>query len=84
MPSGESFIRQFIVGQNFFQTEFGKVCQEVSNRLLKQKANKLVNKENYNFSFDFNMQHVIDTKNKTTFFTDWDIFRHNSVRREIK
>ena len=34
MPSGESFIRQFLVGQNFFQTEFGNVCQEVSNRFL--------------------------------------------------
>ena len=47
MPSGESFIRQFLVGQNFFQTEFGDVCQEVSNRFLEQiaacqKANKLV------------------------------------------
>jgi len=28
IPSGESFIRQFLVGQNFFQTEFGQVCQE--------------------------------------------------------
>ncbi|XP_068702429.1 alpha-mannosidase 2C1-like [Montipora foliosa] len=28
IPSGESFIRQFLIGQNFFQTEFGKVCEE--------------------------------------------------------
>lgn len=28
IPSGESFIRQFLVGQNFFQKEFGQVCQE--------------------------------------------------------
>lgn len=30
IPSGESFIRQFVVGQNFYQKEFGQVCQEVS------------------------------------------------------
>ncbi|XP_078370059.1 alpha-mannosidase 2C1-like isoform X2 [Oculina patagonica] len=28
IPSGESFIRQFVVGQNFYQKEFGQVCQE--------------------------------------------------------
>ncbi|CAH3126967.1 unnamed protein product [Porites lobata] len=28
IPSGESFIRQFLVGQKFFQQEFGQVCQE--------------------------------------------------------
>ncbi|XP_015750307.1 PREDICTED: alpha-mannosidase 2C1-like, partial [Acropora digitifera] len=28
IPNGESFIRQFLVGQNFFQKEFGKVCEE--------------------------------------------------------
>lgn len=36
IPSGESFIRQFLVGQNFYQKEFGQVCQEVN--LLKSKA----------------------------------------------
>ena len=30
IPSGESFIRQFVVGQNFYQKEFGQVCQEVN------------------------------------------------------
>ena len=30
LPSGESFIRQFLVGQKFFQQEFGRVCQEVN------------------------------------------------------
>ena len=30
IPSGESFIRQFLVGQKFFQQEFGQVCQEVN------------------------------------------------------
>ena len=30
LPSGESFIRQFLVGQKFFQQEFGQVCQEVN------------------------------------------------------
>ncbi|KAJ7388842.1 Alpha-mannosidase 2C1 [Desmophyllum pertusum] len=28
IPSGESFIRQFLVGQDFYQKEFGQVCQE--------------------------------------------------------
>nr|XP_058950702.1 alpha-mannosidase 2C1-like [Pocillopora verrucosa] len=28
IPSGESFIRQFLVGQDFHRKEFGKVCQE--------------------------------------------------------
>ena len=31
IPSGESFIRQFLVGQDFYQKEFGQVCQEVSS-----------------------------------------------------
>ena len=35
IPSGESFIRQFVVGQNFYQKEFGQVCQEVN--LFKNK-----------------------------------------------
>ena len=30
MPSGESFIRQFLYGQNFFQEEFNKRCSEVN------------------------------------------------------
>eukprot|EP01132_Coremiostelium_polycephalum_P011168 gene11168-13684_t len=28
IPSGESFIRQFLLGQNFFKKEFGKYCTE--------------------------------------------------------
>jgi len=36
IPSGESFIRQFVVGQNFYQEEFGQVCQEVN--LFKSRA----------------------------------------------
>lgn len=36
IPSGESFIRQFVVGQNFYQKEFGQVCQEVN--LFKNSA----------------------------------------------
>ncbi|XP_065828703.1 alpha-mannosidase 2C1-like isoform X2 [Oscarella lobularis] len=28
LPSGESFIRQFLVGQRFFREEFGKYCSE--------------------------------------------------------
>lgn len=30
IPSGESFIRQFVVGQNFYRKEFGQVCKEVN------------------------------------------------------
>lgn len=29
IPSGESFVRQFLVGQKFAQAEFGQVCNEV-------------------------------------------------------
>ena len=29
IPSGESFVRQFLVGQKFFQDEFGEYCKEV-------------------------------------------------------
>lgn len=36
IPSGESFIRQFVVGQSFYQKEFGQVCQEVN--LFKNSA----------------------------------------------
>lgn len=28
MPAGESFIRQFLFGQRFFQQEFGVTCSE--------------------------------------------------------
>ena len=27
MPSGESFIRQFLFGQRYFETRFGKRCE---------------------------------------------------------
>ena len=27
MPSGESFIRQFLFGQRYFETKFGKRCE---------------------------------------------------------
>ena len=29
IPSGESFIRQFLVGQKFAEAEFGHTCDEV-------------------------------------------------------
>ncbi|HTQ11490.1 MAG TPA: glycoside hydrolase family 38 C-terminal domain-containing protein, partial [Fimbriimonadaceae bacterium] len=31
IPSGESLIRQFLVGQSFFRKEFGKTCREFWN-----------------------------------------------------
>ena len=33
LPSGESFIRQFLYGQLFFKKEFGITCKEVSCHL---------------------------------------------------
>lgn len=30
LPSGESMVRQFLEGQNFFKVEFGQYCKEVS------------------------------------------------------
>ena len=39
IPSGESFIRQFLVGQDFHRKEFGKVCQEVGIIKLTKKMN---------------------------------------------
>ena len=30
LPNGESFIRQFLYGQKFFQAEFGRKCNVVS------------------------------------------------------
>ena len=32
IPSGESFVRQFLVGQRFFKEEFGAYCKEVKLR----------------------------------------------------
>lgn len=29
LPSGESYIRQFLIGQRFFRKEFNITCQEV-------------------------------------------------------
>lgn len=29
IPSGESFVRQFLIGQQFFKKEFGSYCKEV-------------------------------------------------------
>ena len=29
IPSGESFVRQFVIGQRFFKQEFGFYCKEV-------------------------------------------------------
>lgn len=29
LPSGESMVRQFLEGQNFFKAEFGQYCKEV-------------------------------------------------------
>lgn len=29
VPSGESFVRQFLLGQKFFKEEFGEYCKEV-------------------------------------------------------
>lgn len=29
IPSGESFVRQFLLGQIFFKKEFGNYCKEV-------------------------------------------------------
>ena len=29
LPSGESFVRQFLYGQRYFRKEFGKTCKEV-------------------------------------------------------
>jgi len=38
MPSGEAFIRQFLLGQRFFQQEFGIKCKEVClNRICNIK-----------------------------------------------
>ena len=34
LPSGESFIRQFLLGQRFFEKEFGKKSTVVSNCFL--------------------------------------------------
>ena len=31
IPSGESLVRQFLVGQRFFKKEFGKICREFWN-----------------------------------------------------
>ncbi len=31
MPSGESLIRQFLLGQRFFKKEFGSYCREFWN-----------------------------------------------------
>lgn len=30
IPSGESFVRQFLIGQKFFKEEFGAYCSVVS------------------------------------------------------
>ena len=30
IPSGESFVRQFLLGQKFFKEEFGHYCSEAS------------------------------------------------------
>ena len=32
IPSGESFVRQFLIGQQFFKEEFGNYCKEVRSR----------------------------------------------------
>ena len=29
IPSGEAFVRQFLIGQRFFKQEFGHDCTEV-------------------------------------------------------
>ena len=34
MPSGEAFIRQFLLGQRFFQEEFGIKCKEVCLNII--------------------------------------------------
>ena len=33
IPNGESFVRQFLLGQKFFEKEFGVRCQEVSTSI---------------------------------------------------
>ena len=38
LPSGESMVRQFLQGQNFFRQEFGKMCSEVGGELLHLQA----------------------------------------------
>ena len=32
IPSGEAFVRQFLIGQRFFKREFGHYCKEVCIR----------------------------------------------------
>lgn len=39
LPSGESMVRQFLEGQNFFKAEFGQYCKEV--RLKGQPVKQL-------------------------------------------
>ena len=34
IPSGESFVRQFLIGQNFFKEEFGSYCSVVSMMIV--------------------------------------------------
>lgn len=56
IPSGESFIRQFVVGQNFYRKEFGQVCQEVN--LFKSRTWIFMIK--ISVKFDFNFQNFIE------------------------
>ena len=35
IPSGESFVRQFLIGQKFFKEEFGSYCSVVSAYISK-------------------------------------------------
>ena len=45
IPSGESFVRQFLVGQRFFKQEFGKYCEEVCLYM----SGMLAGSERFNF-----------------------------------
>ena len=42
LPSGESFIRQFLVGQRFFREEFGKYCSEVRDDRFEKSIDTII------------------------------------------